>query len=212
MQSKYLSLFCVLLILSNCTAQKQSEFQLGDTVLVYEEIQDQESAQDGLMVDFYARGYEMKFMDPMTHEPFSGTIVDDQSLYRGRYSLIDGYMKELITYYEDGSPSYFAIYDEGAIVKMSSWYRDGSLRSKLDGGEDWTYSYFDKKGYQTMLIEDNMQTEFYENGSIKSQIPFDSSKLYHGTATVYDEDGSKKAELEYQSGKLVSMSEASSQP
>lgn len=212
MQSKYVVLACILFLVSNCEVEQQPSFVLGDKVLVYEEASQPSEFEDGLKVDFYARGYEMQFFDPISKEPFSGTIVDDHTLYRGRYSIQDGFMRELITYYEDGSPSYFALYENGEIIEMKSWYRDGRLKSKLEGGENFVYSYFDKSGIQSLHIENNLQTEYFENGKIKNQIPFDSSKLYHGTAKVYNNDGSIKAELEYKSGKLVTMDETNSQP
>jgi hypothetical protein len=212
MLSRSLLLVGAVFFLVNCSVDKPNEFVLGDTVLVYDEVSTGPEADDVLMVDFYARGYEMQFLDPTTGQPYSGTIVDDENFYQGRYSLIDGYMKELITYYEDGSPSYFAVYNEGEIIKMNSWYRDGSIRSQLKGGEQWEYYYFDSEGNQTMHIEDNLQTEYFADGTVKSRIPFDKSNLYHGTATAYNPDGTKKAELEYYSGKLISVEEANSQP
>ena len=212
MLSKSLFLVGAVFLWSNCSIEKQSEFLIGDTVLVYNEVKSEPANDDLMMVDFYARGFEMQFLDRVTQEPFSGTIVDDENFYQGRYSLIDGYMKELITYYEDGSPSYFAVYNNGEIIKMNSWYRDGSLRSQLKGGESLEYCYFDSQGNESIHIQDNIQTEYFEDGTIKSQIPFDKAKLYHGTATAYNPDGTKKAELEYHSGKLISIEEANSQP
>jgi len=210
MRINNLYLVCILVISTNCSNDKQSEFVIGNKHLVYTDLSVESSNSDKLMVNFYTKGYEMQFLDPLTKEPYSGTIVDDQSLYKGRYSIENGFMKELITYFEDGSPSYFAIYDEGQIEKMSSWYKDGNLRSKLSGGENWVYSYYNSENIQVMHIEDGIKTEYFDNGKIKTQVPFDHSNFYHGTATAYYSDGSVKAEFVFQSGKLINFKKLNS--
>ncbi len=204
MRIKYLFL-AVVLVVSNCAKDTHSEFVVGDIVLVYENLVEAEKSTEVLTIKEYTRGYEMLFLDPKTNLPFSGTIEDDHSLYRGRYSIEEGYMRELITYYEDGSPSDFGVYNQGEIEKMSSWYRDGQLKSELIGGENWIYTFYSNEGNKLIHIENSIQTEYFESGEIKSEIPFNELNQYHGTAIVYNEDGTVKAELEYQFGKLVTQ-------
>ncbi len=127
-----------------------------------------------------------EYVEPGTDEPYNGErIIQNDSLnLRAKAIYVDGYPKT-VTYYNSNEQkkTELIVADEGKgeVKSHTEWYKNGQKKFEH---------------------HDNFMKEWFENGELKAEVPYDDNGDLHGIAKSWDEEGNLTEE-NYEHGTLV---------
>ncbi|MGM0545645.1 MAG: toxin-antitoxin system YwqK family antitoxin [Bacteroidota bacterium] len=128
-----------------------------------------------------------EYMEPGTDEPYNGerNIHNEALNLKGKAIYVDGYPEE-VTYYnsDDQKKTEIVVADKGKgeVVRQTEWYKSGQKKFEH---------------------HKNTLREWYENGQLRADVPYDENGDLHGIAKTWDEDGNLKEEESYEHGTLT---------
>ncbi len=128
-----------------------------------------------------------EYMQPGTDTPYNGErVIHNEDLnLRTKAIYVEGY-PEKVTYYNANKQkqSEIVVADEGKgeVKSHTQWYKSGQKKFEHHG---------------------NTLREWYENGQLKADVPYDENGDLHGIAKTWDEEGNLKEEESYEHGTLT---------
>ena len=128
-----------------------------------------------------------EYMEPGTNTSYSGErVIQNEDLnLRAKAIYVEGY-PEKVTYYNANKQKQteIVVADEGKgkVKRHTQWYKSGQKKFEHYG---------------------NTLREWYGNGELKADVPYDENGDLHGIAKTWDEDGNLKEEESYEHGTLT---------
>jgi antitoxin component YwqK of YwqJK toxin-antitoxin module len=155
-----------------------------------------------LIVAAVCIGFSACQLTDEVEEIFPGFVVEEGKLYE--VSGKAPYSGQVTDYFDDGSLKQYRTYDNGELIHVIHYFRNGNKRSEV---QYTVQGMIMTSWYESGQIEEEFTPglirQWHENGQMKSRVALDDFREYHGDMKMWDKNGELIAHEVYENGDLI---------